>query len=129
MVMREELFGPVLALKSYNRIEEALDYVNRRPSPLALYYFGSGRAGRDKVLGRVASGDVSVNNTLMHFMVKDLPFGGIGASGIGAYHGEFGFQTFSHRRGVFVQSRLNGTILLRPPYGRIANFMLKFFIR
>lgn len=126
-IMREEIFGPVLAIKSYNRIEEAIEYINRRPRPLALYYFGAGRALRDEVLRGTTSGGVSVNNTLMHILVHDLPFGGIGASGMGAYHGESGFQTFSHRRGVFTQSRLNTTILLRPPFGPIANFLLKIF--
>lgn len=129
MLMREEIFGPVLAIKSYDRIQDAIDYINRRPRPLALYYFGSGKAQREEVLRKTFSGGVSVNNTLMHILVKDLPFGGIGASGMGAYHGEFGFHTFSHLKGVFVQSRLNSTVLLRPPFGRIADFMLKIFLR
>ncbi|MGA2960965.1 MAG: coniferyl aldehyde dehydrogenase [Candidatus Korobacteraceae bacterium] len=127
-LMREEIFGPVLAIKTYRRMEDAIDYVNRRPRPLALYYFGTGRAGRDEILRKTVAGDVSVNNTLMHILVNDLPFGGVGASGIGAYHGEFGFQTFSHRKGVFVQSRINSTVLLRPPYGRLAKWMLKLLM-
>jgi len=128
-LMREEVFGPVLPVKTYRRLGEAIDYVNCRPRPLALYYFGENKGDRDEVLRKTISGDVSINNTLMHIAVNDLPFGGIGASGIGSYHGEFGFQTFSHRKGVFVQHRLNSTVLLRPPYGRMAEFILKLLLR
>jgi coniferyl-aldehyde dehydrogenase len=127
-VMQDEIFGPVLPVKSYGPLDEAIGYINGHPRPLALYYFGAGTAGRDKVLQQTTSGGVSVNETLMHIVVEDLPFGGIGASGMGAYHGEYGFQTFSHRKGVFLQSRLSGTGLLRPPYGRTANAMLKFLL-
>jgi len=127
-LMREEIFGPVLPIKSYGRIEEAIDFVNRRPRPLALYYFGINEAARDEVLRRTISGGVSVNDTLMHILVEDLPFGGVGASGIGAYHGETGFQTFSHRKGVFLQSRHNAAGLLRPPFGWVSKFMLKFLM-
>jgi coniferyl-aldehyde dehydrogenase len=128
-LLRDEVFGPVLPIKTYRRIGEAIDYVNRRPRPLALYYFGEDKGERDEVLRKTIAGDVSINNTLMHIVVNDLPFGGVGASGIGAYHGEFGIQTFSHRKGVFVQRRLNSTVLLRPPFGRIAEFMLKLLLR
>jgi len=124
-VMREEIFGPVLPVKTYRRLEDAIDYVNRRPRPLALYYFGADAAKRNAVLERTISGGVSVNETLMHILVEDLPFGGVGASGFGAYHGETGFQTFSHRKGVFLQSRFSGAWLLRPPFGRVTNLMLK----
>jgi coniferyl-aldehyde dehydrogenase len=124
-IMREEIFGPVLPVKTYRRLEDAIDYVNRRPRPLALYYFGADAAKRDAVLERTISGGVSVNETLMHILVEDLPFGGVGASGFGAYHGETGFQTFSHRKGVFLQSRFSGAWLLRPPFGRVTNLMLK----
>jgi coniferyl-aldehyde dehydrogenase len=128
-VMREEIFGPVLPVKSYERIEEAIEYVNRRPRPLALYYFGQDKKRRDEVLRKTISGGVSVNDTLLHVLIEDLPFGGIGASGIGAYHGEIGFQTFSHRKGVFLQSRLNAANLLRPPFGRLTALLLKLLMR
>jgi coniferyl-aldehyde dehydrogenase len=128
-LMRDEIFGPVLPIRSYDRIEEAIDYVNRRPRPLALYYFGEDRTRRDELLRRTLSGGVTVNDTLLHVVVEDLPFGGIGASGLGAYHGEFGFQTFSHRRAVFEQSRLNAANLLRPPFGRLSGGMLKLLLR
>jgi coniferyl-aldehyde dehydrogenase len=100
--------------------------VNRRPRPLALYYFGQG--DRDKVLERTTSGGASINETLMHVVVENLPFGGIGPSGMGAYHGEYGFQTFSHRKGVFLQSRYNAASLLRPPYGKFADAMKKILL-
>jgi coniferyl-aldehyde dehydrogenase len=128
-VMREEIFGPVLPIKTYRSLDEAITYVNRHPRPLALYYFGADTGNRDEVLRKTISGGASVNATLFHFAVENLPFGGIGASGIGAYHGEFGFQTFSHRKGVFLQSRFSGTRFLRPPFGRVADLMLKFLMR
>ena len=128
-LMREEIFGPVLPVKTYRSLDEAIQYVNRHPRPLALYYFGTDSAARDRVLARTTSGGVSVNETLMHILVENLPFGGVGPSGIGAYHGEFGFQTFSHRKGVFLQSRLNGAALLRPPFGKLTDVMLKLLIK
>lgn len=127
-VMRDEIFGPVLPVKTYSRIHEAIDYVNRHPRPLALYYFGTNAKERREVLQRTTSGGASVNETLMHALVEELPFGGIGASGIGAYHGAIGFQTFSHCRGVFLQSRLNFLSLLRPPFGVLTNAVLRLLM-
>ncbi len=127
-VMREEIFGPVLPIVSYASLDEAIAYVNARPRPLALYYFGADRPSREKVLSRTVSGGVTVNDTLLHVAAEGLPFGGVGPSGIGAYHGEYGFQTFSHRKAVLLQSPVNGTSLLRPPYKRLANRMLKFML-
>jgi coniferyl-aldehyde dehydrogenase len=125
-VMREEIFGPVLPIKSYRTLDDAIAYINARPRPLALYYFGA--ADRDRVLARTTSGGASINETLMHVVVENLPFGGVGASGIGAYHGEYGFQTFSHRKGVFLQSRYNAAHLIRPPFGRVADLMRKIMM-
>jgi coniferyl-aldehyde dehydrogenase len=127
-LMREEIFAPVLPIKSYGQIDEAVAFVNRRPRPLALYYFGVDRAARDKVLRQTVSGGVAVNETLMHILVDDLPFGGIGASGMGAYHGLAGFETFSHRKGVFVQGRFNAARLLHPPFGWVGKLMVKMLI-
>jgi coniferyl-aldehyde dehydrogenase len=127
-VMREEIFGPVLPIKTYGTLDEAIEYVNRRPRPLALYYFGQDKSDRDKVLKQTTSGGASINETLMHVVVENLPFGGIGPSGMGAYHGEYGFQTFSHRKGVFLQSRYNAASLLRPPYGKVADAMKKILL-
>ena len=127
-VMREEIFGPVLPVKSYCSLDDAIDYVNSRPRPLALYYFGQDKGDRDKVLERTTSGGASINETLMHVVVENLPFGGIGPSGMGAYHGEYGFQTFSHRKGVFLQSRYNAASLLRPPYRKVADAMKRILL-
>jgi coniferyl-aldehyde dehydrogenase len=127
-VMHEEIFGPILPIRTYNSLDEAIDFVNSQPRPLALYYYGTAKTDRDKVLNRTVSGGASVNETLMHIVVENLPFGGIGPSGMGAYHGEYGFQTFSHRKGVFLQSRINGTGMLRPPFGKAADTMLKFLM-
>ena len=127
-VMREEIFGPVLPVKSYRTLDDAIYYVNARPRPLALYYFGRDKGNRDKVLERTTSGAASINETLMHIVVENLPFGGIGPSGMGAYHGEYGFQTFSHRKGVFLQSRYNAASLLRPPYRKVADAMKRILL-
>jgi coniferyl-aldehyde dehydrogenase len=130
-VMQEEIFGPLLPLRPYAHIEDSIAEINARPRPLALYYFGDNRAERDWVLGNTVSGGATVNDIAMHFMADELPFGGVGASGIGAYHGHYGFARFSHARGVFRQTRLDvaGLIGLRPPYGPRAQRILKLFIR
>ncbi len=127
-VMQDEIFGPVLPILPYDSLDEAIEFVNGKPRPLALYYYGTSEAAREKVLNRTVSGGASINETLMHIVVENLPFGGIGPSGMGAYHGEYGFQTFSHRKGVFLQSRINGAGMLRPPFGRAANAMLRFLM-
>ncbi len=128
-LMREEIFGPVLPVKTYAAPDEAIDYINAHPRPLAFYYFGRDGEKRDRTLARTISGGVTVNDTLMHIVVENLPFGGVGASGMGAYHGEDGFRAFSHRKGVFLQSRLNARALLSPPYGSVTAAMLKFLLR
>jgi coniferyl-aldehyde dehydrogenase len=117
-LMKEEIFGPLLPVVGYGSIDEAIGYVNRRDRPLALYWFGEDRASRDLVLARTISGGVTVNDCLWHIAQEDLPFGGVGASGMGAYHGEAGFRTFSKEKPVFFQARLSGMFLIRPPYGR-----------
>ena len=126
--MQEEIFGPVLPIVSYGTLDDAIAYVNARPRPLALYFFGPDRSSREKVLTRTVSGGVTVNDTLLHYAAESLPFGGVGTSGMGAYHGEFGFQTFSHRKSVFLQNPINGTPLLRPPFGKLTDRMLKFIL-
>ena len=128
-VMHEEIFGPVLPIKTYRDIDEAIDYVNTHPRPLALYYFGADAGKRDEVLSKTISGGAAINATLLQVAVESLPFGGIGPSGIGAYHGEFGFQTFSHRRAVYLHHPLSGTRFLFPPFGRLTDMMLKVMRR
>ncbi len=119
-VMREEIFGPVLPIRSYDTIESAIGEVNRRDRPLALYYFGKDAAERRHVLDRTISGGATIDDVIFHVSQEDLPFGGIGPSGTGAYHGEAGFRTFSHARAVFRQSRIDvaGLAGLKPPYGK-----------
>ncbi|MHA6719506.1 coniferyl aldehyde dehydrogenase [Sphingomonas sp. RS6] len=120
MVMQEEIFGPLLPIRRYDRIESAIGEVNRRDRPLALYHFGEEEGERRLVMARTLSGGVTLNDVLLHASQEELPFGGIGPSGMGAYHGEAGFRTFSHARAVFRQSRIDVSRLagLRPPYGK-----------
>lgn len=128
-IMQEEIFGPVLPVIAYRELDEAIAYVNAHPRPLALYYFGSDGPNRRKVLALTTSGNVTINNTLMHYAQEDLPFGGIGPSGIGAYHGVEGFRSLSHAKGVFQQGTWNLSGLLRPPFGSLANLILKIMLR
>jgi len=117
-VMREEIFGPVLPLVAYDTLDDAIRYVNARPRPLALYWFGSRAAHRTRVLHATISGGVTVNDACWHVAQENLPFGGVGASGSGAYHGETSFRTFSNDKPVLHQARINGFGIFRPPYGR-----------
>jgi coniferyl-aldehyde dehydrogenase len=128
-IMQEEIFGPILPVRSYLDIDEAINYVNARPRPLALYYYGSDDEHRRRVLSRTISGNVTVNATLMHYAQDDLPFGGIGPSGMGAYHGIEGFRALSHAKGIFEQGRWNGANLLRAPYRRRADTLLNWMLR
>jgi coniferyl-aldehyde dehydrogenase len=119
--MQDEIFGPVLPVKTYKSLDEAIAYVNAKARPLGLYYFGEEGAEKEKVLTRTTSGGVTVNDTIMHVAMEDLPFGGVGPSGMGAYHGIDGFRQFSHRKAVyqqptsnFVEKQLSN---LRAPYG------------
>jgi coniferyl-aldehyde dehydrogenase len=128
-IAHEEIFGPILPVLPYADIEEAIDYVNGRPRPLALYYFGNNDENRRQVLARTTSGNVTVNGTIMHIGQDDLPFGGVGDSGIGQYHGIEGFRTLSHAKGIYVQGRWNATTLLRAPFGRLADALLNVFLR
>jgi coniferyl-aldehyde dehydrogenase len=123
-VMQDEIFGPLLPVKTYDKVEEAIDYVNDHPRPLGLYYFGQNKQEQERVLTRTTSGGVSVNDVVMHVAMEDLPFGGVGPSGMGAYHGVDGFKTFSHAKAVFQQAKPDLTAMLRPPYGAKIQKML-----
>lgn len=118
-VMQEEIFGPVLPLKSYKKVEDTIDHVNANPRPLGLYYFGDDGQEEQQVLAHTTSGGVTVNDVIMHISQEDLPFGGVGPSGMGSYHGLDGFKNFSHAKSVFRQTKVNVAELagLRPPYG------------
>ncbi|SEK95772.1 coniferyl-aldehyde dehydrogenase [Roseateles sp. YR242] len=117
-VMREEIFGPLLPIVAYDTAEQAVRHINAGDRPLALYWFGRDAAARDKVLHQTHAGGVTVNDCLWHLGQEEQPFGGVGASGMGAYHGVWGFNTFSKLKPVFHQSALAGTRLFYPPYGR-----------
>jgi coniferyl-aldehyde dehydrogenase len=118
-VMQEEIFGPILPILPYARLDEAIAYVNDRDRPLALYWFGADGRARERVLRGTISGGVTVNDCLWHVAQPDAPFGGVGMSGMGAHKGEWGFRTFSKEKPVFHQTRLSPIPLLRPPYGRL----------
>ncbi len=120
-VMQDEIFGPILPVKTYKSVDEAIGYINSKARPLGLYYFGGEGEEKERVLTRTTSGGVTVNDTIMHVAMEDLPFGGVGPSGMGAYHGIDGFRQFSHRKAVysqptsnFVDKQLAG---IRAPYG------------
>ncbi|AGG87448.1 coniferyl aldehyde dehydrogenase [Rhodanobacter denitrificans] len=128
-VMREEIFGPLLPLLPYDTLDEAIARIAARPHPLALYLFETDRALIERVLAQTHAGGVTLNDTLYHIAQHGLPFGGVGASGMGGYHGEAGFRTFSHLKPVFRQARWNGTGLLNPPYGARFRHMLDLLLR
>jgi coniferyl-aldehyde dehydrogenase len=128
-VVHEEIFGPILPVIPYRTLEDAIAYVNQRPRPLALYFFGPDGPGRRLVTERTTSGGMAINDTMMHVAQDDLPFGGIGPSGMGAYHGREGFKTFSHAKAIFAQSRLNATDAVRPPFGWMSKGVLRLLLR
>ena len=120
--MQEEIFGPVLPVKTYQAVDQAIDYINDHDRPLGLYYFGSDSNEREQVLDRTISGGVTVNDVIFHISVDDMPFGGVGPSGIGSYHGPEGFREFSHARSTYQQPKIDIAKLagLKPPYGDAA---------
>ncbi|MDE2253108.1 MAG: coniferyl aldehyde dehydrogenase [Betaproteobacteria bacterium] len=117
-LMQDEIFGPWLPLVPYDDIEQAITYINARPRPLALYWFDRDKRRIGHALRATHAGGVTVNDTLFHVAQDDLPFGGIGPSGMGHYHGRLGFETFTKLKPVLYQPRLAGTALVRPPYGQ-----------
>ena len=128
-VMQEEIFGPILPVLIYRELAEALEYVNARERPLALYYFDYNAGRIDHVLQTTISGGVTVNDVIYHIAQNNLPFGGVGASGMGHYHGRAGFETFSKQKGVFLQSRFSTLKFLRPPYGALTDRVIRFLLR
>ncbi len=128
-VMREEIFGPILPVVPYAGFEDALAYVNERPRPLALYCFERDEPRIDRVLTGTVAGGVTINDTILHIAQESLPFGGVGLSGMGHYHGRAGFETFSKQKAVFRQSRVNAMRLFKPPYGRRFERLVAFLLR
>ena len=131
-VLHEEIFGPILPIVTASDTSAAIHYINARPHPLAIYWFGKNKKNMQRVLEETRSGGVTINETLLHVAVQSLPFGGIGSSGMGAYHGKAGFDTFSHQKSILEVRGLLGTGLLmgtkaaRPPYGKGIERLLKF---
>ncbi len=124
-VMREEIFGPVLPLVTWTEIDEVVKFINARPKPLALYYFSKHKRDLKALLNRTSSGGVAVNDTITHFINASMPFGGVGESGIGAYHGKYGFDTFSHFKSVMIKSTLIDVPVRYPPFAKKLNFLRK----
>ena len=119
LVMQEEIFGPVLPVKTYSGVDEAIAYVNAHDRPLGLYYFGDDAAEKEKVLNGTTAGGVTINDVVFHVAQEDLPFGGVGPSGMGSYHGIDGFREFSHRKAIYTQIKkdIGPLVQMRPPYG------------
>ena len=128
-LMREEIFGPILPLKSYRSFDDTIAYINAHPRPLALYQFDNDRARVERTLERTVAGGVSINDTVMHYIQDRLPFGGVGLSGMGHYHGRDGFFTMSKLKPVLYQARLSSMALFKPPYRGLADKLVKFLTR
>jgi acyl-CoA reductase-like NAD-dependent aldehyde dehydrogenase len=128
-IMQEEVFGPLLPLRTYHTLDEAIAQVNTRPRPLALYYFSENPRDVQIVLERTVSGGACINDVMLQFAENNLPFGGVGDSGTGAYHGRDGFERFSHKRAIFEQSARSATGLLEPPYGKRFKLLLRLLSR
>jgi len=118
-VMQEEIFGPLLPVKTYDTVDQAVDYINAHDRPLGLYYFGADAAEQERVVNGTTAGGVTVNDVIFHIAQEDLPFGGVGPSGMGSYHGLDGFREFSHRKAIFSQIKkdIGPLQMMRPPYG------------
>ncbi len=128
-LMQEEIFGPILPIIPVKSIKAALSFVNQRPRPLAFYLFSNKKHDIKEALSCTVSGGACINDSMIQFAASDLPFGGIGPSGMGRYHGDDGFLNFSHHRSVFYQGPWSALRFLRPPYGKLADRILKFLIR
>ena len=129
-VMREELFGPILPVIPYDSMEEALEFVRRRPRPLALYLFSYDKSLQQRVMARTHAGSMAINEAMLQVGIDDLPFGGIGPSGMGQYHAHEGFLTMSKAKPVLIKGRLNSMKLMYPPYGRgLQQILFKWLLR
>lgn len=127
-IMKEEIFGPILPIITVNNTKEAIEIINSRPKPLALYLFSRDRNKSDLIIKQTSSGGGCINDVIMHYSSEHLPFGGIGQSGTGNYHGYYGFKTFSHERSIFIQGRFDAKKLLYPPYTKQKEKLTKFIV-
>ena len=130
-MMEEELFGPLLPIRTYNNFEETISYINSKPRPLAAYYFGNDKQEEEAFVSRTTSGGVCINDVIMQVAQEELPFGGVGPSGMGAYHGRTGFQTFSHAKSIYRQTGINVAKLggMLPPYGKATESTIKMQVK
>ncbi len=127
-VMQDEIFGPILPIRGYAKLDDALAYVEAHDRPLALYPFSNERATVEKILSRLIAGGVTVNDTLLHFAANNLPFGGVGASGMGQYHGRAGFDAMTKAMPVLWQARFTATDFIKPPYRGKIDRMIRFLV-
>lgn len=129
-IAQDEIFGPLLPILAYDDLSEALKYIKDRPRPLALYYFGPSKLEQNHIMQTTHAGGVTINNTLVHVAQDDMPFGGVGDSGIGGYHGHEGFLTFSHGKSVHKRGFINSSQFIYPPHGRLMHKLIyKFILR
>jgi coniferyl-aldehyde dehydrogenase len=130
LIMQEEIFGPLLPILEVDNLEQALQYVNDRPRPLALYYFDRKKKRCQQVLEETHSGGVCINDTILHISQHSVGFGGVGGSGMGRYHGRDGFETFSNKKSVFIQRRGNlVNFLTKAPYPKWAYGLFRLLMR
>ena len=131
LIMQEEIFGPLMPIKTYKDFNEAIAYVNANPRPLGLYYFGQDENEEAHTLSHTTSGGATVNDVIMHVTQEDLPFGGVGPSGMGSYHGFDGFKTFSHAKSIFKQTKLDlaSMIGMMPPFGKKTESAIKMQLK
>jgi coniferyl-aldehyde dehydrogenase len=129
-VMQQEIFGPLLPILEYDTLDQAIEYINKGERPLALYIYSFNKACQEKILKSTISGGVCINDAAFHVAAEDLPFGGVGSSGMGSYHGSEGFKTFSHAKSILSRGRINFGTVLFPPFGKaIHNLIYKLYIR
>lgn len=129
-VMQEEIFGPLLPIISYKKLAEAMQYINQHDRPLALYIMSFDEKTQQDIIKHTHSGGVCINETIFHVAAEDAPFGGIGPSGMGSYHGKEGFLTFSHAKTVLKSGKFNSGLFIQPPYGsKIQSLIMKLFLR
>ena len=124
-IMRQEIFGPIMPVITWTKFDEVIDFINARPKPLGLYYFSKGKRNLDSLIRQTSAGGISVNDTITHFINSSMPFGGVGESGMGAYHGKYGFDTFSHFKPVMVKPTFIDVPMRYPPFGKKLKWLRK----
>ena len=127
-VLEQEIFGPILPIVTYQQFDTVIAEINQRPRPLAIYYFGEDKQEQRRLLDGTCSGSLAINEVLLQAGIERLPFGGVGSSGMGQYHGKEGFDSFSKIKPVLKQSRFSSFSMLYPPYGKRFQTILKYFV-